>query len=205
MERDAHRTAVLVPVLVSDDNGERDVDRAIYGWLAEYPTRTRRNYACMLKQWITFCQERRVHPFRIRREEVAAYARSLEDDGDGGQGVGPWPGEAALPLADGLLSDAGGGPELFLREASVPTGALDEFCEHALVVRAGHGAGNRTAHTSHGSRNYGGVTLDPVIRRSRDCTSSDRPRTVRSRLRKEVCSHVRSVDTLERWVYTLQA
>lgn len=81
MSPSPHATTALVPLVVGD-HAERDLNQAIFGWLAEYPTKTRTNYSSMLKQWLTFCRERGVLPLDAKREHVAAYARFLEHAGN---------------------------------------------------------------------------------------------------------------------------
>jgi integrase/recombinase XerD len=71
-------SAVLVPVQPLFTDAERF---ALAGFLAGYRGQTRDAYALDLRQFTTWCRTRAVPLFAVRRADIEAFARDLEDRG----------------------------------------------------------------------------------------------------------------------------
>src|SRR4051794_26215952 len=50
------------------------------GFLARYPKITRDIYKIHIRQWFIFCEEMGVHPLKVQRIHIEAWARHLDED-----------------------------------------------------------------------------------------------------------------------------
>lgn len=55
------------------------VNMALVGFLARYGDPTRRGYVVDLKQYLSWCEGNRMHPFEIKRAHLEVYVRWLEE------------------------------------------------------------------------------------------------------------------------------